>query len=207
MTYIPLYDKPLVWVDTETTGLDPQNNDIIEIAIIKTLPSGNEISWHTKIKMERPESAHPKALAVNGYTDEGWADAVDPATIWRELADTGLLENCILAGHNVGFDADFINATFVRHGIKLRVDYHKYDTVTLALEHLKPWLKSASLVSVCGALGIPTDGAHGAMADVRMAMEVNRVLTTATTQEKMRRVADVPARIAAWEALRAHSSK
>ena len=209
MAFIPVRNKPFTWVDTETSDLDPDNGDILEIAIVRLDQSkpGVEVVYESKIKMERPENAHPKALEVNGYTEEKWAGARPVAEVMQEIHDLGLLQDCILAGHNVGFDAGFINKTFKRLGIKARVDYHLYDTVTLALEHLGTWVDSVSLVPVCKALGISTEGAHGAMADVRMAMAVHKALTTATPEQRAAWAVDVPVRLAIWEAVRPRSGK
>lgn len=174
---IPVSMKPFAWVDVETTGLDPDHNDILEIAIVRLDPDGEKI-LHEKLVMERPENAHPKALEVNGYTAEKWVDAKPAVEVFPRVIE--LLSDCIIAGQNTRFDVGFINATCKRLGFDARVDYHLYDTCTLALEHLKPWMESISLVPVCKALGIPTDDAHSAMGDVRMAMAVDRKLRRAT---------------------------
>lgn len=205
MASIPLHDKPFAWLDTETTGLDEHYNDIIDIAIIRVERDGTEKIINAKIAMERPENAHPKALEVNGYTPEAWAGAPSVREVFEFIHREKILQDCILAGQNVQFDARFVNATFKRLGIDARVDYHLYDTVTVALMFLQPYLKSVSLVPVCVALGIPIDNAHTALADCRMAMEVNRVLTTATPEERAKWPTVVPARLAAWEAQKGHS--
>ena len=198
MGWTPLFRKPFTWVDTETTGLDEFDNDIIEVAIIRVGHDGTERICHCKVKMERPENAHPRALEVNGYSEEAWADAEDPKTFWRDVADSGLLDHCIIAGQNVRFDAGFLNATFKRHGIDYRMDYHLYDTCSLALEHLKPWMHSISLVPTCVALGIPVKNAHTALADVRLAMAVDEKLARATDADREEWGRVIPGRLAAW---------
>ena len=197
MAFRPVSDKPFAWVDTETTGLDPNKNEIIDIAIIRIERDGTQKITHNKIKMEHPENAHPKALAVNGYTEEAWAGAPTAKEVFEFIHKEGLLQDCILAGHNVSFDAGFINATFARCGIDARVDYHLYDTVTVALANLKPYLRSVSLVAVCEALGIPTDGAHTALADCRMALAVNEMLSYSDEETRARWATEIPARLAA----------
>lgn len=199
--FVPLYQKPLVWVDTETTGLDSEHNDIIEIAIIR-VEDDTEWVMHQFINMERPENAHPRALEVNGYTPEAWAanGAVEPAEAWQRIADSGILDEAIIAGQNVRFDAGFINASFKRHGIETRMDYHLYDTCSLALEHLRPWMSSISLVPTCVALGIPVTNAHTALADTRMAMEVEKRLARASDALRAEWAHLIPGRLAAWVA-------
>ena len=63
------------YIDTETTGLNPAKHEIIEIAIITENEDGTFERWHTKIKPDHIENAHPKALEVNGYTPEAWEGA------------------------------------------------------------------------------------------------------------------------------------
>jgi DNA polymerase III epsilon subunit-like protein len=200
--FVPLFEKPLTWVDTETTGLDHLENDIIEIAIIRVENDGTEKVLHLYIDMERPENAHPRALEVNGYTPEAWAanGALKPAEAWKQVAESGLLNEAIIAGQNVRFDAGFINASFKRHGIETRMDYHLYDTCSLALEHLRPWMDSISLVPLCVALAIPVNNAHTALADVRMAMEVEMILARAMDADREQWSRSIPRRLAAWKA-------
>ena len=196
--FIPVSAKPFTWVDTETTGLDSVNNDIIEIAIIR-VEDGHETVIHAKVKMERPENASQKALEVNGYTPEAWAEAEDPATFWQKVADSGILSDCIVAGQNVRFDAAFLNETFKRHGIDARMDYHLYDTCTLTLEYLKDYVESISLVPTCVALGIPVRDAHTALADCRLAMAVNEKLYRASLDDQIWWASRAPENLQKWK--------
>lgn len=177
----PLKTKALCWVDVETTGLDAEHNEVIEIAIIRIEPDGQETEYHRKLKMERPENAHPKALKVNGYTEEAWFGAKTQSEVWNEIVRFGFFKDAIVAGQNVRFDTGFITASLNRHVENPpRIDYHLLDTCVLALHYLTQYgISSVSLVPTCEFLGIPTDGAHTALADVRMAIEVNNVLTRA----------------------------
>jgi len=201
LAYTPLHDKPFVWLDTETTGLNPNLNDIIEIAIIRVENDGSEKVMHLFINVERPDNARPRALEINGYTPEKWAErgALDGAEAWRQIAESGILEEAIIAGQNVRFDAAFINASFERHGIESRMDYHLYDTCTLALEHLRPWVTSISLVPLCVALGVPVVDAHTALADTRMTMAVGEKLARANDNDREDWGLVVPVRLAAWK--------
>lgn len=157
----------LAFIDTETTGLDPQTNVVLEFAAI-VVDNGVEVArYETKIKPTEQELqyAHPKALEKNGYTDAAWADA---PTITQVAPDiVALLVGCTLVGHNVAFDENMLKAHFAAYGIPGRIPYHKIDTITLTYEHLTPLgLKSASLDRVRDFLGWSKDGAHTAMKDV-----------------------------------------
>ena len=65
----------LHFVDTETTGLDPHYHEMVSIAIITEFGDGRIDRWYTKLRPRHIERAHPKALQVNGYTEEDWEDA------------------------------------------------------------------------------------------------------------------------------------
>lgn len=163
---LPISKKPLAFIDTETTGLDPALNEIIEYAIVRVSADGREtLRWVTKIKPQNIETAHPKALEVNGYTPEAWADAPTMAEVGAKiLRDLG---DCVIVGHNVSFDEAMLNANLQRAGFTQRIPYHKVDTVTLAYEHLVPeGLTSLSLDNIRKFMGWSLDGAHTALQDV-----------------------------------------
>jgi DNA polymerase III epsilon subunit-like protein len=154
-------------IDTETTGLDPRTSVVLEFAALIREHGVVLAEYETKIKPteQEIESAHPKALEVNGYTEENWANAPTMSEVAYDIIT--LLDGCVLVGHNVGFDEAILKAHFASHGIKERIPYHKIDTVTLAYEHLTPLgLKSVSLDRVRDFLGWSKDGAHTAMKDV-----------------------------------------
>jgi DNA polymerase III epsilon subunit-like protein len=170
-------DRNRAFLDTETTGLDPITNEIVEIAIIRERPDGTLIDeWSTKVKPQRIETAHPRALEVNGYNEAAWADAPLFDDIADEVADR--LLDCVLIGHNVAFDHGFIKEALKRAGSKVRLPYHKIDTVTLVYEHLAPLgCTSLSLDRVREFLGWSKDGAHTALQDTQDCRKLYHHLT------------------------------
>jgi len=143
-TRVPIDKRPLVFLDTETTGLDPEKNEIIEIAILRMdnrgpgplvfypIPSGSIVSttleknivtrWSCRIKPQNIETADPKALEINGYADhpERW----DKQPTFDEVAPliAHLLHGCFIVGHNIKFDIKFLKAAFDRSGVELTLD-------------------------------------------------------------------------------------
>ena len=60
--------RPLVFFDLETTGVDTVNDRIVEVSMIKIMPSGEEVVRTRRInpQMHIPE----QATAIHGITDE-----------------------------------------------------------------------------------------------------------------------------------------
>ncbi len=165
MAYTPIGEKDLIFIDTETTGLEPRIHEVIEIAIIRVnLKLGTRIIYETKIKPQHIETASPKALEVNGYTEEAWAKAPYLGEIAREIVE--LLKDGIIVGHNVSFDTSMISGALKEIGIESRLSHHRADTITLAYEHLVPLgLESLSLDNIRKFLGWSLEGAHAALKD------------------------------------------
>lgn len=168
----------LAFIDTETTGLNPETSAVVEFAVITTDEKGSElIVWRTKIKptQKELEDANPKALAINGFSVEDWEHAPPMSEVGPSILS--ILEGHILVGHNVGFDETMLNASLYRSGITKRVPHRNIDTQVLVMEHLFPLgLKRTSLDSVREFLGWSKTGSHTAMKDTRDAMKLFRLL-------------------------------
>ena len=167
--------KPLAFVDVETTGLNAQLHEIIEISIIKVCPIHGTTNYTSKIKPVYIEHAENKALEINGYNPKDWRQAPDAEMVMSKVSD--MLAGCILVGHNISFDEEFIFETCFRHGIKTRYDRRMIDTVTLALEHLHN-LESVSMDSIREYFGwVP---GHRARIDVLQTYMLYKKLNRAT---------------------------
>ena len=177
--------KAICFLDTETTGLDPQKAEVIEVAVIRREPDGTETRFHTLIKPERIEDAHPQALEVNGSANDPsrWDDAPTMASVGHEIAD--FCRNSVICGHNVSFDETMIAANFKRAEVRRRIAYHKVDTITLAWEHLIPMgLERVGMDAIRDFLGWSKDGAHTAMKDAEDAMSLYDLLCRMTPERR-----------------------
>ena len=158
--------KAICFLDTETTGLNPRYAEVIEVAVIRREHDGKETRFHTLIKPERIEDAHPKALEINGYAADPsrWDDAPTMEEIGPKIAD--FTRGSVICGHNIAFDEGMIAANFRRSGVRRRIPIQKIETMTLAWEHLVPLgLKRVGLDAIRDFLGWSKDGAHTAMKD------------------------------------------
>jgi len=137
---------PIVWFDTETSGLDPNKHQIIQFAAIAQ-DDENEEELELKIQFNE-EEADAKALEVNRYSREAWKDAVSEydavgviARFLQRYRSVQMVSKAghpytlaRLAGHNVRFDCEFLRAMFRRHSTFLPADsYRPLDTLQLAL--------------------------------------------------------------------------
>ena len=106
-----------VFVDTETTGLDHTKHEMLEIAIV-VIENGERTTIERNIKPTRIETAQPKALEVNGYSEEEWEEAEE----WNKemsLEFRDLIRGAMIIGHNPMFDLRFIEAACTRFGVRL----------------------------------------------------------------------------------------
>jgi DNA polymerase III epsilon subunit-like protein len=106
-----------VFVDTETTGLDHTKHEMLEIAIV-VIENGERTTIERKIKPTRIETAQPKALEVNGYSEQEWEEAEE----WNKemsLEFRDLIRGAMIIGHNPMFDLRFIEAACTRFGVRL----------------------------------------------------------------------------------------
>lgn len=166
-----LGEKPIVFLDVETTGLDPHTHEIIEFAAIK----GSEVLC-IKIKPLHIETAQPRALEVNGYTEAEWETALDIRVAGPMIA--GFVKDCVLCAYNARFDIGFVNRLLEKAVVPGRYDYHVIDPLTLAYVNLVPkGLKSLSLKNVCLFLGLePEPEKHRALAGATLCRDVYNAL-------------------------------
>ncbi|MBI4133932.1 MAG: 3'-5' exonuclease [Candidatus Terrybacteria bacterium] len=123
--------RPLVFLDTETTGTQPGRHELLEIGAVVvagTPPYGIGDSFSVKVRPERIQDADPEALMINHYTAEEWRDAVPEAEAARIFCEK--VRGAALWGWNVGFDRAFLEPAMNRAGMTLEqygLDYTWYD--------------------------------------------------------------------------------
>src|ERR1044071_5638116 len=106
--------KPLAVIDLETTGTNLGSDRIIEIAIVKLLPDGNQV---VKRKLINPQMPIPKPVTdLTGIADEMVKDAPVFKQVAHELKQ--ILDHCDLAGYNSNrFDIPMLMEEFLRSQI------------------------------------------------------------------------------------------
>ena len=176
----------LTVIDTETTGLDLLNHEIIEIGIVQARVDPTRIirlkRWEAKIKPRYIERASPVALKINGYSEHKWQDAIsqeEAIGFIRGFVWTSEL----LLGQNLIFDLRFINKMFNDHGEDL-LKYPVYHDTKMMAEQLvlNGKLKRSSLDYLCEHYNIHNRGRpHTALADADRTLDVYKKLLKETT--------------------------
>jgi len=174
---------PIIFIDIETTGLDPDYHEIIEIACIRIDNIGQETVYHTKVQPLNIETANPKALEINGYRSKDWRGAPAPAEVAAKLES--FLEGCLLVGHNIKFDVAFIYELLNRHAKLIRYDRRLIDTIVLAHEHLSfCGLESLSMDSIRTFMHWSKADSHTALKDCRDVQRLFYRLSRATSLDR-----------------------
>ena len=162
----------LIVLDTETTGLSPENGDrVIEIGCVELLnrrPTG--ANKHFYLNPERPN--HEDAVAIHGLTDEFLADKPRFAEVVDELME--YLAGAEILIHNAAFDVGFLDKELERLGRPPFCGHVSCVTDTLAMAREMFPGKSNSLDALCKRLEVDntTRTLHGALLDAGLLAEV-----------------------------------
>jgi DNA polymerase III epsilon subunit-like protein len=167
------------FMDCEFGGLDPEQHDITEVAVILTdyrLAELAQAEWKVVARAERISA---EAAEISGYDPARWADAKPVRQVLTELA--ALLppgHTVVPAGQNVRMDVQFVERAYKRCGIPYPFDYHVIDLATLFYAWSLVAGESVAALSLRQAAitaGL-ADGpvAHRAMADARLTLETFR---------------------------------
>ena len=169
----------LLWLDTETTGLNRERCDIIQVAGIIIIDGEEKERFNFHCQPINWEYVEPVALETTNMTVEKLKEF--PQVVYKQLV--AVLDKYVdkydktdkfyICGHNVQFDIDFLELFFEKMGNKYFgayfyrkiVDLMAFCTIlhTAGLINLKSW----KLDEIARYLGISTDETlHDALVDV-----------------------------------------
>lgn len=157
---LPLAEIPFVFLDTETTGLNPHYGDrVVEIALARFRGGVMEDYFASLVNPERVIS--PGASRIHGITNADVCDA--PRFFEIAAAVRAELNDAVLVAHNAPFDLGFVANEFYLARQPCPENL-VVDTLTLLRRYFS--FRSNSLPRVAEALGIDRERAHRALADV-----------------------------------------
>lgn len=179
--------KKILWVDLETTGLDYKKHGIISLAMLVEI-EGKVVDEAYFEMCPTGKKAEKEALELNGYTFEQirsfrpWEQVrLDVlAFLGKYVNNYDSSDKYILAGQNVSFDCDMMNAYFKFCGDDYWFSWVKsgfyLDTYRI-LPFLQytgkvPVLENSKLGTMCDYFGVHLDNAHNAMDDIKATREV-----------------------------------
>ncbi|MBL0175065.1 MAG: 3'-5' exonuclease [Ignavibacteria bacterium] len=180
-------DKPLAFFDLETTGTSVMTDRIVEIAIVKYLPSGAAVSYVSRVNPEMPIPS--ASTAIHGISDTDVVFEPTFKNIGKVVRD--FLAGCDLSGYNVRrFDLPLLKKEFERAGMVFDSTGARVVDVQTIFHTREPRDLSAAYRYYCGK---EHTGAHGALADVEITAEV--------FSAQLERYADLPRDIGQLELL------
>lgn len=165
-------NNQFVCIDCETTGLDPKQDRIIEVAAMRF--SASEV-FDQYESLVNPQCVIPEtSIAIHHITPEMVADKPTIDTILPHLLQ--FIGKSVIVGHGVGFDVDVIATAAERAGIPCTLR-HNLIIDTLRLARLYGDSPTNSLEQLRRHFNIENEGAHRAMSDVIVNVEVFKFLS------------------------------
>jgi DNA polymerase-3 subunit epsilon len=164
-------------LDTETTGLHPNNGDrLVEIGCIELINrrmTGNNLHFYINPERDMPEAA----AAIHGLRDEFLKDKPVFADVVSQIAAFSQSAEVII--HNAAFDLGFLDMEFKRLGLDpfSSIVAGVIDTLTDA-QKMFPG-KRNRLDDLCNRFDVKNDHRtlHGALLDAKLLTEVYLCMT------------------------------
>ena len=159
-------NRPIAFIDLETTGVSVGSDRIVEISILKLLPDHTTGIHTQKINPTIPIPA--EASAIHGIFDK---DVKDRPTFKESApAIAKILEQCDLAGYNSNkFDIPLLVEEFLRAEIDFNIEDRKLVDVQNIFHKMEQRTLAAAYKFYCNRT---LENAHSAEADVKATFEV-----------------------------------
>lgn len=170
--------KGLVIFDTETSGLDPDKSQIIELAALRVERTGTGAlriagKMDTFVKLPDGEKLPESITALTGITDHLLqSEGVQPAKAAGHIAKLMQPGPVLMIAHNAQFDACFLR--LLLRGAKVgRVDW--LDSLTVYKDR-RPYPHKLANAILAYELGDKVQNSHRAIDDVLALFEVLKAM-------------------------------
>jgi DNA polymerase III epsilon subunit-like protein len=177
----------IFWFDTETTGLDPVDNSIVQLAAIVEIDG--EIAEEREFLIKPPDQIewNDKASEVTGYTKENTADhPIEPLQyqaikrmLKRYVDPYNRADKFFAGGYNVRFDMDMLSGMWDRYDdhyfrswfYPTPLDVMGIAAIAAYRGYFPSSLPSHKLGDIIEHVGVETpedEALHDAMTDIRL---------------------------------------
>jgi DNA polymerase-3 subunit epsilon len=158
--------RPIAFFDLETTGTNPDTAKIVEIGIVKLMPSGERVVYH---QLVNPGCKIPKdASDVHHITDEMVADKPKFADIADDVLN--FLLGSDYGGYNhIAYDISVLICEFARLKIDFSIAGVKLYDAYKVFKKTEPHTLSKAVEFYCGR---DIEDAHSAVGDVNSTIDV-----------------------------------
>uniref|UniRef100_A0A6C0JAL1 Exonuclease domain-containing protein n=1 Tax=viral metagenome TaxID=1070528 RepID=A0A6C0JAL1_9ZZZZ len=171
MTYLNKY--PIVIFDFETTGLDPVNDEIIQIAAVSSKADTDYFNEYLNVDFEITNSFIHKI--TNNYLNENVKDSRKEVLMKFKKFITKYADKdavFLLAHNNFHFDSKFLEIAFKKHNISLPKKWYYIDSYP-QIKYVCPGFTSYALGKLYKRLyGTLPDNPHNALTDIKMLYKV-----------------------------------
>ncbi len=156
----------IVVIDTETTGLNPVKDEIIEIAAVKYLKDKDPETYNSFVS---PKKEVPHYIEyLTHITPEQLRNAPKICKVLQEFKN--FAGDAVIVGQNTKFDLDFVNNKLIEQN-ELPLLNPWWDTSELGRIYL-PFISNHKLSTMCDEFGIDLTDAHRAINDANATAEL-----------------------------------
>jgi len=171
--FVPYRDRPLCFLDVETTGVKPGHHEVTEVGFRHEKKGGLCL----QIAPQHIERAEEEALKISRYNTADWVEAKPFRIVAPRVAE--FLEDTTIVAHNAPFDVSMLQGEYEM----ARLDHdHLFrdviDTKALARQFLVPLgLNLLSLQACMKFIGEEYEDAHNAYGDAVLAEKLFRYIS------------------------------
>ncbi|MBI4678976.1 MAG: 3'-5' exonuclease [Elusimicrobia bacterium] len=159
-------ERPVVFFDLETTGVSFSEDRIVDVALLKRFPPGQEEIFESLVN---PGISIPaEATAIHHITNEIVRDAPPFSVLAPKLLD--LFNDSDVGGFGISrFDLPMLAAEFKRNNFLWSMEGRRVVDAMKIFHRMEPRTLSAASKFYCGK---SLEGAHRASADAKASAEV-----------------------------------
>jgi DNA helicase-2/ATP-dependent DNA helicase PcrA len=158
-------NREMIVFDTETTGLDTENDDIIQIAAVKISNGKIKDTFEVYINTEKDVTKSEKIHHISKeYLNKFGVSHERGLSNFIQFIGNGT----VLVAHNISYDYSILTHNLRRYSKKILTDYCKqsFDSITIA-KLIYPNFASYKLKDLLDFLNVEGVNSHNALDDVK----------------------------------------